>query len=184
LDAAILAAGLRRLTTDGYLTFSVDAVARTAGCPRSTIYARWPGRLPLLDAVLARHWSRRVRSAAVLGDDLTQVLREDLEFAATAEGRAVSQVLLADHADGSPGATELRRRFAERRDEYLRLLSRVDGDPQAVERTADTALAIVWGRSILSAVEPAGDAAGAAARIASLVVSLLGAGDGGPAGRH
>ncbi len=47
-DRAIVEATLEMLADDGYHALSVEAVAARAGCGKTTIYRRWPGKRELV----------------------------------------------------------------------------------------------------------------------------------------
>jgi AcrR family transcriptional regulator len=54
LESAILDAGWEQLMEAGYERFTIDAVATRSGSARSVLYRRWPSRVDLLKAVVAR----------------------------------------------------------------------------------------------------------------------------------
>lgn len=52
-DRAIVQATLEMLVDEGYHALSVEAVAARAGCGKTTIYRRWPGKRELVSDALA-----------------------------------------------------------------------------------------------------------------------------------
>src|SRR5690349_4313796 len=60
----ILDAALACVARVGYRKTTLDDVAREAGCARATLYRYFPGKQPLLQAVVAREATR-------VGDELT-----------------------------------------------------------------------------------------------------------------
>ena len=70
--AAVLEATRQELVRVGYLDLRIDEVARVAGVNKTTIYRRWPSRLPLVRDALAE------RLAAVETPPLTGQVSEDL----------------------------------------------------------------------------------------------------------
>lgn len=53
--AAVLEATRQELVRVGYFELRIDEVARVAGVNKTTIYRRWPSRLPLVRDALAEH---------------------------------------------------------------------------------------------------------------------------------
>ncbi len=177
LDARIRRAGLDAIEEDGYGAFSVDGVARRAGVPKTTVYARWPSRTALLDDLLAE----RLRTLHGDRDEvaLEELVTADLALLGRPEGRAVVQALLAARdADGDP-VPQLAAALDAHRDRYRVALARLAGDASAaagggLDAAAGTLLAVVWGGTVLAG--PGG--APSLDRVLALVPALLAADDG------
>jgi AcrR family transcriptional regulator len=56
-EAKIISAAARLYGTQGWAGFNLDAVARTAGVGKSTIYARWKSADSLLGVMIEQRWS-------------------------------------------------------------------------------------------------------------------------------
>jgi AcrR family transcriptional regulator len=55
VDAALLDAADALLTAHGYAAVTIEAVAARAGVSRPTVYRRWPSRVAVVMAAVARH---------------------------------------------------------------------------------------------------------------------------------
>jgi AcrR family transcriptional regulator len=74
LELRVLDATLTCIARVGVAKTTLDDVAREAGCARATVYRYFPGKQPLLNAVVAREADRitaAVLHAAIDADDLT-----------------------------------------------------------------------------------------------------------------
>ena len=74
LELRVLDATLTCIARVGVAKTTLDDVAREAGCARATVYRYFPGKQPLLNAVVARESDRiaaAVLDAAIAADDLT-----------------------------------------------------------------------------------------------------------------
>ena len=87
LELRVLDATLTCIARVGVAKTTLDDVAREAGCARATVYRYFPGKQPLLNAVVAREADRiaaAVLHAASAADDLTDaasaVLMTGAEF--------------------------------------------------------------------------------------------------------
>lgn len=172
LDERILGAAHDLLHLYGYRAFGIAELANHVGVARTTIYDRWPTKAALLDHVLSRLvpvTDQQPASAEDLPARLTELLAQDIELAATPEGRAIAQVLLSDQdADGGE-AEALRARLEGRRQLYRNLLLGHGAPPARTERVVDLALSLVWGRAVLLGSLPLASAD----ELASMVLSML-----------
>ena len=87
LELRVLDATLTCIARVGVAKTTLDDVAREAGCARATVYRYFPGKQPLLNAVVAREADRiaaAVLHAAIAADDLSDaasaVLMTGAEF--------------------------------------------------------------------------------------------------------
>jgi AcrR family transcriptional regulator len=104
VDAALLDAADALLAAQGYAAVTIEAVAARAGVSRPTVYRRWPSRVAVVMAAVARH-----EDPAPAGD--TGTLRGDLHGVASAVAAVTARPafatvlpgLLVDLAD-DPGA--------------------------------------------------------------------------------
>jgi AcrR family transcriptional regulator len=78
LEVAILDAAWAVLSERGYSEMTLDAVARCAGTSRPVLHRRWPSRVKLATAALARFYAQnpiKVPDLGSVGADLRFVLR-------------------------------------------------------------------------------------------------------------
>jgi AcrR family transcriptional regulator len=68
VDQAILAATLELLAEDGFDGLSIEAVAARAGVGKTTVYRRWPSKIPLVIDALA---AMKAPTPASVTDDLS-----------------------------------------------------------------------------------------------------------------
>ena len=172
LDDAIVRAAHRLLRTHGYRAFGIAELAHHLGIARTTIYDRWPTKTALLDHVLASLvpvTDQPLPSAGDLPARLTELLTQDIELAATPEGRAIAQVLLADQDVEGDEANALRARLETRRQHYRALLLGQGRQQAHVERVVDLALSLVWGRAVLLGSLPHPNAD----EFASMIITML-----------
>jgi AcrR family transcriptional regulator len=152
LDAAILNASLEILRAEGFAGFSIERVANKVHIPRSTIYARWPSRAELLDAVLAAAMTTTPAKGATLSSALVELLTADLRLTCSIDGRSVAQALLAARDSANP-ATQRMQQSMEALMERYRIVFDQNGCSQ---RAVPTALELIesslWGHSMLHAV--------------------------------
>jgi AcrR family transcriptional regulator len=88
VDRAILAATLELLGEDGFDGLSIEAVAARAGVGKTTVYRRWPSKIPLVvDALTAM----KAPTVSAVPDDMSTrdaLLRAMSGFAKPNEGSA------------------------------------------------------------------------------------------------
>lgn len=103
----VLVATVAELAESGYRAFRVDVVCAAAGVHKTTIYRRWPGKKPLVEAAVV--WMRRFAHDIPLPDtgslerDLVEAFQHKLRFHERVEGRAWAR-LLAEKHDPEVGA--------------------------------------------------------------------------------
>lgn len=131
----VLDAALRLVLRDGYNAASMEAIAREANLAKPRVYAAYPGRGPLLLALLEREQRRAVTALDIAMPEFTT----DIDVSATLEA----------------AATNLLRAVAEDPDPWRLLhLNADDAPPEVHEHAAATrefALAnlralLAWGR--------------------------------------
>jgi len=90
--SAVLAAAVLELRNNGYDSFRVDSVAKSAGVNKTSVYRRWPNKLELVTAAL------RARPVMTAEPPNTGTLRNDLAEIADAWGRHWASIDFRDTA--------------------------------------------------------------------------------------
>lgn len=105
-DAAIEAAVVEVLASDGYGGLTMDAVAATAGVSKATIYRRWPTKVDLLVSVVdsASDVTLVVPDTGSLRDDLVALLVSLANVLSGPGGSASRALLGALHEDPAMAA--------------------------------------------------------------------------------
>jgi AcrR family transcriptional regulator len=93
LELRVVDAALTCIGRVGVAKTTLDDVAREAGCARATVYRYFPGKQPLVHAVVAREADRLVAALGAAADDA-----DDLAGAATAVLTTGARSLLAHDA--------------------------------------------------------------------------------------
>ncbi len=131
----VLDAALRLVTRDGYSAATMEAIAREAQLAKPRVYAAYPGRGPLLLALLEREQQRTIDALA----EAMPAFTDDADF---------DTVLVA-------AATNMLRTVAERPGSALLLIAAADDAPPEVREYAANArefaranlrALIEWGR--------------------------------------
>ena len=100
MDARVLDAALRVYAAHGKAGFTVDLVAKTAGCSRPAVYARWPTRQDLLlAAVRSFDASLGVADEGSVRDQLVAVAHQMLEGFSSTHGIATFRIVLDSRDD-------------------------------------------------------------------------------------
>lgn len=100
MDARILDAALRVYAAHGKAGFTVDLVARMAGCSRPAVYARWPSREDLLLAAVRTFDARLdVVDEGSARDQLVSVAQQLLEGFSSTAGLATFRIVLDSRDD-------------------------------------------------------------------------------------
>lgn len=95
MDARVLDAALQVYAAHGKAGFTVDLVAKTAGCSRPAVYARWPTRQDLLlAAVRSFDASLEVADEGSVRDQLVSVAHQMLEGFSSTHGIATFRIVL------------------------------------------------------------------------------------------
>lgn len=137
VDAAIVDAAIRLLSTDGYARMSMDAVASRAGVSKATLYLRYAGKADLATAALEH--LREAGQPPPTGDLRTDLLAQLRQARRNAE-RVTVMALVGTCLTEEHHTPELLRLFRERilqprRSIYRRLLDDAAGagliDPDA-----------------------------------------------------
>jgi len=104
LETTILDTATAAFLADGYAETTIEAIARTSGVAKRTIYARWTGKPALFKAVLERLMARWLSTAGdwTERDSLEAALNEAasraLAVALTPEAVALHRLLIAESA--------------------------------------------------------------------------------------
>jgi AcrR family transcriptional regulator len=102
LETAILDRATAAFLADGYAATTIEAIARTCGVAKRTIYARWNGKPALFRAVTRRLLARWLSAAGdwTTAEDLETALRmaaeRILSVALTPEAIALHRLLVAE----------------------------------------------------------------------------------------
>ncbi len=104
LETTILQAATAAFLAEGYAATAIEAIARTCGVAKRTIYARWSGKPALFRAVLERLMARWLSDTGdwADSDDLETALNgasaRILAVALTHEAVALNRLLIAESA--------------------------------------------------------------------------------------
>jgi len=102
LEAAILDQATAAFLAEGYAATTIEAIARTCGVAKRTIYARWSGKPALFRAVLERLMAKWMSSAGdwTDGETLEATLKaaadDILAVALTPEAIALHRLVIAE----------------------------------------------------------------------------------------
>lgn len=100
MGARVLDAALRVYAAHGKAGFTVDLVAKTAGCSRPAVYARWPTRQDLLlAAVRSFDADLDVTDQGSARDQLVSVTHQLLQGFASVHGIATFRIVLDSRDD-------------------------------------------------------------------------------------
>ncbi|KUI29262.1 TetR/AcrR family transcriptional regulator [Mycobacterium sp. GA-2829] len=100
MDARVLSAALQVYATHGRAGFTVDLVAKTAGCSRPAVYSRWPTKEALLlAAVRTFDASLDVPDVGSARDQLVSVAQQLLEGFSSVQGLATVRIVLDSRDD-------------------------------------------------------------------------------------
>lgn len=100
MDARVLDAALRVYAAHGKAGFTVDLVAKTAGCSRPAVYARWPTREDLLLAAVRTFDARLdVVDEGSAREQLISVAQQMLEGFSSTYGIATFRIVLDSRDD-------------------------------------------------------------------------------------
>ncbi|HEY0216333.1 MAG TPA: TetR/AcrR family transcriptional regulator [Cellulomonas sp.] len=167
MDTAILDAADTLLDADGYAAVTIEAVAVRAGVSRPTIYRRWPSRVAVVMAAVARREDPEVApGTGSLAGDVRAVARAIAEVMSRPAFRTVLPGLLVDLADDPTARGALigewvAPRAASMAEAVRRAVARgeVEASPTVVPDLAELLVGQLLYRALLAG-EPA-DAAGA-----------------------
>jgi AcrR family transcriptional regulator len=101
MDDRVLDAALRVYAANGKAGFTVDLVAKTAGCSRPAVYARWPTREDLLLAAVRTFDAglNVVDDEGSARDQLVSVAQQMLEGFSSTYGMATFRIVLDSRDD-------------------------------------------------------------------------------------
>jgi AcrR family transcriptional regulator len=104
LETTILNAATAAFLADGYAATTIEAIARSCGVAKRTIYARWSGKSALFKAVLEQLMARWLSVAGDWGEAneleiaLDDAAERILAIALTPEAVALNRLLVAESA--------------------------------------------------------------------------------------
>ncbi|MCX2930597.1 TetR/AcrR family transcriptional regulator [Mycobacterium sp. CVI_P3] len=100
MDARVLSAALQVYSVQGKAGFTVDLVAKTAGCSRPAVYSRWPTKEALLlAAVRSFDANLDVPDEGSAHDQLVSVAQQLLEGFSSVQGLATFRIVLDSRDD-------------------------------------------------------------------------------------
>lgn len=148
-DAAIQAAVVEVLASDGYTGLTMDAVAATAGVSKATIYRRWSTKVDLLVSVIdsASDASLVMPDNGCLRDDLVALLVA-LSRILSGPGGDASRALLGALNDDPVMAAAVREGPMERWRQAFQTVFERATQRGEVDRAAGTSLAAEAGPAI------------------------------------
>ena len=97
----VLRAAISELGRTGYVALRVEDVAERAGVNKTTVYRRWPTKADLVAAAVsvgAGHHAPLPDTGSIR-EDLIAVLHRSLTFVATADGRALTRLIITEGND-------------------------------------------------------------------------------------
>ncbi|WP_370325611.1 TetR/AcrR family transcriptional regulator [Euzebya sp.] len=153
LDELILRCGVALLEERGVTGVGVEAVAARAGVPKTTVYARWPSRTALRDAVVGR-----ALAGVPLDGGLDELVAAEIALVATPAGRGAAQVLLAARDDGDAPPRAVAAALDERRRALVQALvdeAEDELDGTAADDLVSALTALIWGRGLIGDPAPA-----------------------------
>jgi AcrR family transcriptional regulator len=109
----VLRAAINELGRTGYVALRVEDVAERAGVNKTTVYRRWPTKADLVAAAVtavAGHHEPLPDTGSIRGD-LVALLERSLAFVATADGRALTRLIVTEGND--PDVEKISRRLRE-----------------------------------------------------------------------
>ncbi len=110
----VLRAAIDELGRTGYVALRVEDVAERAGVNKTTVYRRWPTKADLVAAavsVVAGHNEAQPDTGSIRGD-LIEVLQRSLAFVLTADGRALTRLIITEGND--PDVERIARKLRDR----------------------------------------------------------------------
>jgi AcrR family transcriptional regulator len=118
LDRAILDATMELLAQDGFPRMSIERVAARAGVGKTTIYRRWPSKVDLVIAALARRGRvRPIRVEGTVRERLTGLVEDLCTSVRREPTKSVLAALVAEIPRDPELASAVRDVFLARRQE-------------------------------------------------------------------
>lgn len=181
MDRRLLDAAFDLFVTQGFSATSCEAVARRAGAGKASLYARFPSKGHLFEAVVRRHAKARPAAAEMdpglmLEDRLRQVGRDMLEHALRPETLAMMRQVVAT-ADRFPAVAAEASRIGWEggRDRVRHAICSGADRPAAVEALIDQFIDLVFAPHQLRALlgEDRGDLRDQAGARVDRAISIL-----------
>lgn len=117
LTRTILDAAVAVVAQVGFGGFTMDAVAKQAGCGKPAVYRRWESKEALLEEAVVEASNARVPTpdTGALRTDLHELLRGFIEWLASPNGRVLTALIAESVRDDtwSPAVTRSQRRRRE-----------------------------------------------------------------------
>ncbi|MDB4936417.1 MAG: Transcriptional regulator, TetR family [Labilithrix sp.] len=119
----VLRATVEEIARCGYTALRVEDVAARAGVNKTTVYRRWPTKCELAGAAMRAFAGQHqpLPDTGSLRDDLLEMVRRAMAYAATAEGQAFTRLLTVESTepDVDSLARSLRTGMASQRAEII-----------------------------------------------------------------
>jgi AcrR family transcriptional regulator len=122
----VLNAAVKCIARNGFRRTSTDDIARAAGCGKSAIYAHFPSKVAIIDAIVERNWQRFEAVEVKTLRDLIRYLASTLFNLDSSETRHVwglARSLLVESTD-DPALADINHRYRARSAEAVLLLIR------------------------------------------------------------
>jgi AcrR family transcriptional regulator len=142
LHQAIIAAATEVLAKEGPTRFTIEAVAKMAGCGKPTIYRWWPSRPALLLEVFDQAVKQELAEpeGKDLAKDLATMLRQIWRLWRTKSMGPVYRLILSEMMLEEEGARYLREVFIPRRQAFTGLAFQAAKDRGEIPADADVKL--------------------------------------------
>jgi AcrR family transcriptional regulator len=140
LHQAIIAAATEVLTKEGPTRFTIEAVAKLAGCGKPTIYRWWPSRHALLLEVYLQASKREVvePEGKDLAEDLALMLRQVWRFWRDDYSGSLFRLILSEMMLDKEGTRYLREVFIPRRQAFTAVAFQTAKDRGDIPPELDT----------------------------------------------
>jgi AcrR family transcriptional regulator len=152
LHQAIIAAATEVLDKEGPKRFTIEAVAKLAGCGKPTIYRWWPSRAALLLEVYERAVDKELvePEGKDLAKDLATMLRQVWRFWREECNGSLFRLILSETMLEKEGARYLREVFIPRRQAFIGLAFQAAKDRGEIPEDTDIKLLmdLLFGYSI------------------------------------
>jgi AcrR family transcriptional regulator len=140
LHQAIIAAGTEVLTKEGPTRFTIEAVAKLAGCGKPTIYRWWPSRNALLLEIYQQAHQRELvePEGKDLAEDLATSLRQVWRFWREDYDGSLFRLILSEMMLEKEGTRYLREVFMPRRQAFTAIAFQRAKDRGEISPEVDT----------------------------------------------
>ena len=176
LHQAIIAAATELLDTEGPKRFTIEAVAKSAGCGKPTIYRWWPSRAALLLEVYEQLVEKELSppKGADLATDLAAMLRQVWGVWRKGSMGSLYRLILSELMLEKEGTRYLREVFIPRRQAFTAIAFQAAKDRGEIPPETDVKLLmdLMYGYSTLRLITEQIDDEQIPDRIAALVALI------------